>query len=41
MWIACFPALTGSILTGLNVVVQRQTSTETINRLHKGIGLPL
>jgi hypothetical protein len=36
LWIACLPALTGSILTGLNVVVQRQTSTEVINRLQKG-----
>ena len=36
LWIACLPAPTDSILTRLNVVVQRQTSTETINRLHKG-----
>jgi hypothetical protein len=36
LWIGCLPALTGSILPQLNVVVQRQTSNETINRLHKG-----
>jgi hypothetical protein len=36
LWIACLPPLTGSILTRLNVLVQRQTSNETINRLHKG-----
>jgi hypothetical protein len=36
LWIACLPTLTGSILSGLNAVVQRQTSNETINRLHKG-----
>jgi hypothetical protein len=36
LWIACLSALTGSILTKLNIVVQHQTSNETINRLHKG-----
>jgi hypothetical protein len=36
LWIGCLPALTGSILPQLNIVVQRQTSDETINRLHKG-----
>jgi hypothetical protein len=36
LWIACLSALIGSILTKSNIVVQRQTSNETINRLHKG-----
>jgi hypothetical protein len=36
LWTAYLPALTDSILNGLNVVVQRQTPNETINRLHKG-----
>jgi hypothetical protein len=36
LWIACLSALTGSILPKLNVAVQRQTSNEMINRLHKG-----
>jgi hypothetical protein len=36
LWIATLSALTGSILSRLNVVVHRQTSNETINRLHKG-----
>ena len=36
LWMACLSALTGSILPKLNVAVQRQTSNEMINRLHKG-----
>jgi hypothetical protein len=36
LWIACLSALTGSILPKLNVVVQHQTSNETINHQHKG-----
>jgi hypothetical protein len=40
LWIACLSALTGSILTTSNIVVQRHTSNETINRLHKGDRLP-
>jgi hypothetical protein len=39
LWIACLSALTGSILSKLNVV-QHQTSNEMINRLHKGDRLP-
>jgi hypothetical protein len=36
LWIACLSALTDSILPKLNVAVQRQTSNEMIDRLHKG-----
>jgi hypothetical protein len=36
IWIACLSGPTGSTLPKLNVAVQRQTSNEMINRLHKG-----
>ena len=35
LWIACLWTLTGSILLKLNAVVQRQTSNQTVIRLHK------
>jgi hypothetical protein len=36
LWIACLSELTGSVLTSFDIVVQHQTSNQTINRLHKG-----
>lgn len=36
LWIAFLWALTGSVLPKLNAVVQRQTSSDAVIRLHKG-----
>ena len=36
LWLAYLPAVTGSILTGLNLVPQHRTSSETIERAPKG-----
>jgi len=40
LWLAYLPAITGSILTQLNLVPQHLTSSETIDRAPKGDRLP-